>query len=144
MPQPAKLYSDNIFKLCLTAELYAIKIGDKYDFLESETYYLLLLRWLKDEIATFYQLCHDSSGIGNFRDSPNSKENYELTGERQFGGLYGFVGNTVKIVKKSSTFYAVGEDAFGRGSAFPICSKHKKHHLNARFPAELGLMELIR
>ena len=107
------------------------------------TYYLLLLRWLQDGIITLYQLCHDSSEIGNFWDSPNAKQEYEMTGERQFGGLHGFVGNTIKIVKNSSTFYAVGGEACECGSDV-ICYKYKKRYLNDRFLGELGLMELIR
>ena len=51
--------------------------------------------------------------------------------------------NTIKIVKNSSTFYAVGGEACECGSDV-ICYKYKKRYLNDRFLGELGLMELIR
>lgn len=63
------------------------------------TYFLLAVRWLKDGIATIDNLVDDSSNIGHYRDSKNAKSELEKTGEREFGGLYGFVGNTYKIVK---------------------------------------------
>lgn len=73
------------------------------------TYFLLLLRWLKDGHATVQQLADDSSEIGHYRNSKNAKHDYEKTGERQFGGFYGFVGNTYKIVKDpdSRSFFSV-------------------------------------
>ena len=66
------------------------------------TYYLLLLRWLKDGFATLEQLTEHSEEIGHYYDSENSKDGLEKTGERNFGGLYGFVGNTKKMVKLSN------------------------------------------
>lgn len=67
-------------------------------FASKNTYFLLLLRWLKDGFASLEQLAMHSEEIGHFKDSENAKDNYERTGERKFGGLYGFVGNTRKIV----------------------------------------------
>ena len=64
-------------------------------------YFLLLLRWLKDGIATLEQIADDSTEIGNFVNAKDSKHGLELTGCREFGGLYGFVGNTSKIVVDS-------------------------------------------
>lgn len=62
------------------------------------TYYLLLLRWLKDGIATLAQLVDDSRRIGHYFDTSDASLQVEVAGTRKFGGLYGFVGNTFKLV----------------------------------------------
>lgn len=67
------------------------------------TYFLLLLRWLKDGLATLEQLIDHSEEIGHYIDSKNAKDHLEKTGERKFGGIYGFVGNTCKIVEDSNS-----------------------------------------
>ena len=67
------------------------------------TYFLLLLRWLKDGIYTSEQLEDTSEKIWNDEDLEDAKGGDETTGERGFGGLYGFVGNTRKIVKDSES-----------------------------------------
>lgn len=67
------------------------------------TYFLLLLRWLKDGQATVEQLADDSKEIGHYWDSENAKHEPEKTGEGQFGGVYDFLGNTSKIVKNSAS-----------------------------------------
>lgn len=89
------------------------------------TYFLLLLRWLKDGLATIEQLAVNSKEIGHYYDSENAKHRFEKTGERQFGGLKGFVGNTYKIVKDSesfSRFSAVGGsfNSYGNNSMLDI------------------------
>lgn len=58
------------------------------------TYFLLGVRWLKDGLATVDGLADDSSGIGQ-----KPKHGFKKTGECEFGGLCGFVGNTYKEVK---------------------------------------------
>lgn len=63
------------------------------------TYFLLSLRWLKDGLATLEQLVDHSEEIGHYRDSENPKYDLEKTGERKFGGVCGFVGNTWIIVE---------------------------------------------
>ena len=63
------------------------------------TYFLLSLRWLKDGFATLEQLADHSEEIGHYRDSENPKHDFEKTGERKFGGVCGFVGNTCIIVE---------------------------------------------
>lgn len=63
------------------------------------TYFLLSLRWLKDGFATLEQLADHSGEIGNYGNSENAKHDFEKTGERKFGGIYGFVGNTYIIVE---------------------------------------------
>lgn len=67
------------------------------------TYFLLLLRLLKDGLATIEQLADNSTEIGNYWNSKDSKHKIEKTGERQFAGLFGFVGNTYKIVNDSES-----------------------------------------
>ena len=69
------------------------------------TYFLLLLRWLKDGIATLEQIVEHSERIGHYLNSENAKQNFEKTGERRFGGLYGFVGNTCIVVEDSAATY---------------------------------------
>lgn len=69
------------------------------------TYFLLLLRWLKDGIVSLEQLTEDSSSIGHYRDSEDAKHRLELTGQRGCGGLYGFVGNTSKILRNYNYDY---------------------------------------
>lgn len=87
------------------------------------TNFLLLLRWLKDGLATFEQLVANSKEIGHFLDSENTKRGFEKTGERQFGGLKGFVGNTCKIVKDSesiSGFSILGGHCGVYGYNYPL------------------------
>lgn len=47
-------------------------------------------------------MADDSEKIGHYLNS-NAKNDLERTGERKFGGLDGFVGNTCKIVKDSNS-----------------------------------------
>ena len=87
------------------------------------TYFLLLLRLLKDGFATIEQLADDSKEIGHYWDSENTKHEIEKTGECQIGGLYGFAGNTYKIVKyseSSSSFSFLGGDYCSYGSRYPL------------------------
>lgn len=67
------------------------------------TYFLLSLRWLKDGFATLEQLADHSEEIGHYWDSEDAKYEFEKTGERKFGGVCGFVGNTCKIVEDSNS-----------------------------------------
>ena len=103
------------------------------------TYFLLLLRWIKDEIATIKQLTESSRYISYYGN------NYELSGERQFGGFYDFVGNTGKILKdensKSGYFFAGGHSGLGIESLSDIVEAVKPEHIS---PGDVGLLELIR
>lgn len=87
------------------------------------TYFLLLLRWLKDGVATLEQLADDSTDIGHYYKSKGSKNDFELTGDRMFGGLYGFVGNTYKIIGELYEGFCVGGCYFSNGtiSASDLC-----------------------
>ena len=87
------------------------------------TYFLLLLILLKDGFATVEQLADDSKEIGHYWDSENAKHEFEKTGERQLGGLYGFAGNTYKIVKdseSSSGFSLLGGIYYHSGHLSPL------------------------
>lgn len=111
------------------------------------TYFLLLLRWLKDGVATLEQLADDSKEIGHYWDSRDAKHDFEKTGEREFGGLYGFVGNTYKIVKdseSSSGFSLVGGDYVNYGYRYPLADvKHDSYPYNGNYYG-VGLLELTK
>lgn len=112
------------------------------------TYFLLLLRWLQDGLVTIEQLAVDSKEIGHYHDSENAKNYFEKTGEREFGGLYGFVGNTYKIVKdseSSSDFSFLGSHFFYNGREYPLGDvKHVPFPANECLfdNSAVGLMEL--
>ena len=109
------------------------------------TYFLLLLRWLKDGHATVEQLADDSKEIGHYWDSKNAKHDYEKTGERQFGGLNGFVGNTYKIVKdpdSGSGFSILGGRYFDSGVKSPASDVYHGGSPGNRDGVSVGLVEL--
>lgn len=112
------------------------------------TYFLLLLRFLKDGIATLEQIADHSEEIGHYRDSKNAKECLEKTGERKFGGLYGFVGNTNKLVKKSNLkngYSLLGGTFDFRGITCPLTRAldiaDSEHFCDE---ASIGWLELIK
>ena len=111
------------------------------------TYFLLLLRILKDGFATIEQLADDSKEIGHYWNSKDAKHKYEKTGERQLGGLYGFAGNTVKIVKdseSSSGFSLLGGSYNGNGDIYPLADvNHGNCPYNTKYDG-VGLLELIK
>lgn len=91
------------------------------------TYFLLLLRWLKDGVASLEQLTVHSEEIGHYWDSDNSNHYFENSGQRKHGGLCGFVGNTCKIVvdlNTQPTFSLLG------GSFLDVGDKHPLAHIN--------------
>lgn len=111
------------------------------------TYFLLLLRWLKDGRATIEQLADDSEDIGHYWNSENAKHNYEKTGERQFGGLDGFVGNTYKIVKDShsgSGFSVLGGRYGDGGDEYPVADVYYVYYPGTRYGNSVGLFELTK
>ena len=111
------------------------------------TYFLLLLRLLKDGFATVEQLADDSKEIGHYWDSENAKHEFENTGERQLGGLYGFAGNTYKIVKdseSSSGFSLLGGSYHNDGNFYPLADVG---HGDVPYVTEdygVGLLELTK
>lgn len=87
------------------------------------TYFLLSLRWLKDGFATSEQLADHSEEIGHYLDSENAKHEFEKTGERKFGGVYGFVGNTCIIVEdpnSESGYSLLGGNFSNSGYIYPL------------------------
>lgn len=111
------------------------------------TYFLLLLRWLKDGIATLEQLAEHSEEIGHYWDSKNAKHEFEKTGERKFGGLCGFVGNTCKIVEDSNSasgYSLLGGVYSNYGDGSPLAYVHSTNcPVNENFHS-VGLIELKR
>ncbi len=111
------------------------------------TYFLLLLRLLKDGFATVEQLADDSKGIGHYGDSENAKHEFEKTGERQLGGLYGFAGNTYKIVKdseSSSGFSLLGGTYYYYGYKWPLADVEHDNDPNDTRNNGVGLLELTK
>ena len=111
------------------------------------TYFLLLLRFLKDGFATIEQLADDSKEIGHYWDSENAKHEFEKTGERQLGGLYGFSGNTYKIVKDSesrSGFSLLGGHCCGNGSRYPLADVSRCNSPDVTRYYGVGLLELTK
>ena len=111
------------------------------------TYFLLLLILLKDGFATVEQLADDSKEIGHYWDSENAKHEFEKTGERQLGGLYGFAGNTYKIVKdseSSSGFSLLGGDYSIFGSKYPLAGVDRGSNPYDTSYSGVGLLELTK
>ena len=111
------------------------------------TYFLLLLRFLKDGFATIEQLADDSKEIGHYWDSKDAKHEFEKTGERQLGGLYGFAGNTYKIVKdseSSSGFSLLGGGYSNDGSECPLADVVHDDDPIGTIYSGVGLLELIK
>ena len=107
------------------------------------TYFLLLLRWLKDGVATLEQLTDDSTDIGHYYKSKGVKNDFELTGDRMFGGLYGFAGNTYKIIGELYEGFCVGGCFFSRGTTESISDMCKiEDTLGNDIYFGIGLMEL--
>jgi hypothetical protein len=73
-------------------------LENESNLLSESGYFLILARWIKDGIATWSDIGDDSSKIGNYRNH-HFPIQIELTGYRYFGGLFGFVGNTFKVLK---------------------------------------------
>lgn len=109
------------------------------------TYYLLLLRWLKDGIVTLEQLTERSEKIGHYYNSENAKGGLERTGERKFGGLYGFVGNTFKIVEDSDSYtgYSIIEGSYWqKGNNSPVSEVFQYGSPDYKSDDTVGLLEL--
>ena len=112
-----------------------------------KTYFLLALRWLKDGVATLEQLADNSTEIGHYWNSEDARHYMEKTGEREFGGLYGFVGNTCKIVKDSesnSGFSIVGGFYIRMGIGYPLANVLHDDCPNGTEACGVGLLELTK
>lgn len=109
------------------------------------TCFLLLLRWIKDGVATIEQLADNSEEIGHYWGSKNEKHDFEKTGEREFGGLYGFVGNTYKEVKDSGTssgFSHLGGRCMIKGHVSPVANVYRRVNPHYAGIDSVGLLEL--
>ncbi|MBQ2938209.1 MAG: hypothetical protein IJE05_04970 [Clostridia bacterium] len=109
------------------------------------TYFLLQLRWLKEGIVTLEQLADDSKDIGHYRDSENAKHDVELTGQREFGGLYGLIGNTWKMLGDPNSkfgFSVVGGDCYDDGKEHPAADVFRIRNSNFKDNNTVGLLEL--
>ncbi len=109
------------------------------------TYFLLSLRWLKDGFATLEQLADHSEEIGHYRDSENPKHDFEKTGERKFGGVYGFVGNTCIIVEdpnSESGSSLLGGGYNNYGDTYPFADVGRIGHPNGDNNGIVGWLEL--
>lgn len=109
------------------------------------TYFLLTLRWLKDGVATLDEVVEHSENIGHYSDSDNAKNEFEKTGEREFGGLCGFVGNTCVFVKdhKSRTKHGIAGGAFCNiGKLCPMVNVNSVNDMKHKFNNCVGIPEL--
>lgn len=109
------------------------------------TYFLLLMRWLKDGVATLEQVVDHSEEIGHFWDSENAKHALEKTGEREFGGLCGFAGNTYKEVKNSKSrpcFSVIGGCYFNNGYRSPLAGVYHKDDPLDAYNNSVAFLEL--
>lgn len=141
----AKVFQDlNAYQWYRKLEQYSPENGSKQA--TYTTYFLLLLRWLKDGIATIEQLADDSTEIGHYRYSKDAKiHQLEKTGDREFGGLYGFVGNTNKIVRTYETeldFSLIGGNYCAVGSEYPLA--RVRYGYNPEILGNIGLLELTK
>ncbi len=111
------------------------------------TYFLLALRWMKDGVVALEELADDSRRIGHYCNSNENPYRLEKTGEREFGGIYGFVGNTYKIVKdseSSSGFSLVGGDCYHSGNEYPLAYIQHDRYPNVSNTGGVGLLELTK
>lgn len=112
------------------------------------TYFLLLLRLLKDGYVTIEQLADDSKEIGRYYDSKNNDtlQEFEMTGTRQLGGL-SCLGNSQKIVldpESKTGFSIVGGsfDDLGIDRPFACVDKNLPGWFIPYY--SVGLLELTR
>lgn len=109
------------------------------------TYFLLSLRWLKDGFATLEQLADHSEEIGHYWDSENAKYEFEKTGERKFGGVYGFVGNTCIIVEdpnSESGYSLLGGNCINNGYVSPLADVDHINFHSIKFNYSVSWLEL--
>lgn len=134
------LYTDEWEKL---AERYSPENGSR--MLRKRTYFLIALRWIKDGIATIDQVVKMSTEIGNYYDSENSSKNdFEETGKRHFGGICWGAGNTFKILKDFNSLfeYSIAGGAYFCYGKSNSMSKIEDVDSNQRYDHSLGLVEL--
>lgn len=113
------------------------------------TYFLLLLRLLKDGFATIEQLADDTIGIRHYWGSKDAKHEPEKTCKRQLGGLFwGLAGNTYKILSESDLGFSIfGGYLDGISGHFHFCPL--AHGIDEYKPEStqysgVGLLELTK
>lgn len=109
------------------------------------TCFLLSLRWLKDGFATLEQLADHSEEIGHYLDSENAKYEIEKTGERKFGGVYGFVGNTCIIVEdpnSESCYSLLGGFCYKDGDGSPLANVAHLNNPDVKCDFSVSWLEL--
>lgn len=108
------------------------------------TYFLLLLRWLKDGLATIKQLADNPEDI--FGNCWNCNI-IEKTGEREFAGLYGMTVNTYKEVKDTDSetgFSLLGGRHDGKDKIFSLTNIVHNSFPNYPVRLKVGLLELTK
>ena len=108
-------------------------------------YFLVLMRWLKDGIATLRVIADNSAKSGHFCDSEGAKHKFEKTGEREFGGLCGFAGNTFKEVidlESESGFSVLGGCYSDSGKTHPLADVCDRYIPKATSTNSVGLLVL--
>lgn len=71
---------------------------------------------------TIEYVCDNSSEAGNYRNSPDSIGDVELTGARKVGGFKEGIGNTEEIYQTGSGFMLVGGTFNTLGYYYPVAN----------------------
>lgn len=116
-----------------TKKLIKYSPENESDMSSKTTYYLLLLRWLKDGVATLEQLVD----LEHDRNSKNVKSD----SERKFGGLDGFL-NSFKIVEDTNSGSGYSLLGYGAGNKYQIANFCYIKQLGNRSDEAIALMEL--
>ena len=116
-----------------TKKLIKYSPENESDMSSKTTYYLLLLRWLKDGVATLEQLVD----LEHDRNSKNVKSD----SERKFGGLDGFL-NSFKIVEDTNSGSGYSLLGYGAGNKYQIANFCYIKQLGNRSDESIALMEL--
>lgn len=83
-------------------------------------YCLIIASLIQQGIINWEQAAEDSSQIGKYFNTLNSSIGIEKTGVTKCGKLFGFVGNTYKLVHENSEFSLCGGDFLSTGNQFQL------------------------
>ncbi|MBP3285267.1 MAG: hypothetical protein J6M02_07215 [Clostridia bacterium] len=90
-----------------------------------------LYLWYAYRIAkglwTLEYICDDSSSAGNYWNSPDASQGFEVSGKRKVGGFYDGVGNTYKIVAHNAGFAACGGNCSNNGDNYPVADVRERY-----------------
>ncbi len=70
---------------------------------------------------TLSYIANDSSGEGNYANSPNPARDYETSAKRKVGGFRDGIGNTCKTVMHGGRYVLVGGGWCNNGYISPVC-----------------------